>query len=206
LNNTTTRFWLALSPEDSLRLLTLYLTAELGEDNIRSEQRSNAGYIQVQKLAGSKSVTGTFVIKGNDSLAEVGQSLVTMKRSKVSTPAVGTKADNRDPYCTGEVFGGALFGINVSSRTLSKEIETRSTIRRISRHYYTLYTRHTLPSHGLSLGIASDHWHVANLVSAQLVRVGRTTHHPGRSGIFPFIIFFGNVECRSGSKTNTCSS
>ena len=83
MNNTTTRFWLALSPGDSMRLLAQYLTNELGETNVRVEQRSSAGYIQVQKLAGNKSVTGTFVVKGNDSLAQEGQSLVTMKRSKV---------------------------------------------------------------------------------------------------------------------------
>lgn len=61
-----------------------YLTAELGEDNVRYEQRPHQVQILVQKMAGSKSVSGTLVIRGNDSLSQSGQTLVTMKRAKVS--------------------------------------------------------------------------------------------------------------------------
>jgi hypothetical protein len=107
LNNNTTRFWLALSPDDAVQLLVSYLTAELGDDNVRYDQRQHSAHILVQKMAGNKSVSGTFVVRGNDSLSQNGQTLVVMKRGKVCCAA-----ENRE---TGLMKGidSALAGVLV---------------------------------------------------------------------------------------------
>lgn len=73
-----------LPPDHALQLLGEYLTAELGESNIRLEQRMNETRIWVQKMAGAKSVMGSFIVKRDDSLSQEGHSLIVMKRSKAS--------------------------------------------------------------------------------------------------------------------------
>ncbi|KAK1923636.1 kinase-like domain-containing protein [Papiliotrema laurentii] len=83
-NNTTTRFWLALSPDQALQLLREYLLGELGEQNVRVDQRSNGPVLLVHKTAGNRSVTGSFAIRPDDSLSQSGHVLVNMRRAKGS--------------------------------------------------------------------------------------------------------------------------
>jgi hypothetical protein len=54
----------------------------VGETNVQAS--SNSTLIRVAKPAGAKSVQGTFILRANDSLAAQGQTLVVMKREKVS--------------------------------------------------------------------------------------------------------------------------
>lgn len=66
-NPSTTRFWLALSPDHSYQLLLAYLLEELGQENVSANPERCA--IQVVKMAGAKSVEGTFVMRASESLA-----------------------------------------------------------------------------------------------------------------------------------------
>ncbi|ODN77535.1 hypothetical protein L202_04708 [Cryptococcus amylolentus CBS 6039] len=96
LMSITTRFWLSLSPPNALQLLSSYLTSSLGAKNVRltlskdpstgrvAEDGSAGGNITVVKLAGNNRMEGTFIVRGNDSLAAEGQSLVVMRRGKGS--------------------------------------------------------------------------------------------------------------------------
>ena len=121
-----------------MQLLVSYLTAELGDDNVRYDQRQHSAHILVQKMAGSKSVSGTFVIKGNDSLSQSGQTLVTMKRAKVNwRRRLRGGADARDQSCTGGRFGGPSSGISGSSRMSSGGTRTSS---RMCRDVYNALT------------------------------------------------------------------
>jgi hypothetical protein len=114
-----------LPVDQTLQLLHQYLTAELGETNIRLEQRSNETRILVQKVAGAKSVMGTFMVKRDESLSPEAQSLVIMKRSKVQCLPVLTNSwlTCRDRSCTGEPSGGPSSEINGWNSTLSRESE-----------------------------------------------------------------------------------
>lgn len=81
-DNNTTRFWLALDPTDAFALMQQYLTGMLEEQNVQVNAARNA--IRVHKAAGQKSVTGVFLLKASDTHAPSGQTLVSMRREKVS--------------------------------------------------------------------------------------------------------------------------
>lgn len=88
-NPSTTRFWLALTPAQSFQLLTVYLCTELGEANVRADERNLT--VRVAKPAGSKSVSGAFVLRPSEGLAADGygqaggeQTAVNMRRGKGS--------------------------------------------------------------------------------------------------------------------------
>ena len=87
--NNTTRFWLSLTPSDSTALMGQYLTEQVGEENFKvvphSSRNDGSANILVQRPAGNKSVSGTFIIRSSDSLAQEGQTLVVMKRAKVGS-------------------------------------------------------------------------------------------------------------------------
>lgn len=98
---------MTLLPDQALQLLGEYLTSELGETNVRLEQRANETRILVQKMAGAKSIMGSFIVRRDDSLSQDGHCLVVMKRSKVSrveNQAPGLKC--RDRSYIGERSGG----------------------------------------------------------------------------------------------------
>lgn len=66
-----------------------YLHDQLSEQNVILEQKDPSGAsgsnIRVQKIAGGRTVIGTFIIRPNDTFAPGGKhTLVVMKRSKVS--------------------------------------------------------------------------------------------------------------------------
>lgn len=66
-----------------------YLHDQLSEQNVILEQKDSSGAsgsnIRVQKIAGGKTVIGTFIIRPNDTFAPGEKhTLVVMKRSKVS--------------------------------------------------------------------------------------------------------------------------
>lgn len=69
-------------PSDAFALLHAFALATLGEDNVQTNKAQTA--IRVHKPAGGKSVTGTFLIRASDTHAAEGQSLVSMRREKVS--------------------------------------------------------------------------------------------------------------------------
>lgn len=88
-NPSTTRFWLSLSPAQSFQLLMAYLGAELGEINVRADEQTLT--IRVAKPAGSRTVSGTFVLRPSEGLAADGygqvggeQTAVNMRRGKGS--------------------------------------------------------------------------------------------------------------------------
>ncbi|EJT52536.1 hypothetical protein A1Q1_03668 [Trichosporon asahii var. asahii CBS 2479] len=81
-DNNTTRFWLALDPADAFALMQQYLVGLLEEHNVQVNAGRNA--IRVHKAAGQKSVTGVFLLKASDTHAPSGQTLVSMRREKVS--------------------------------------------------------------------------------------------------------------------------
>lgn len=81
-DNNTTRFWLALEPQDAFELMNQYLVALLEEKNVQTNEERMA--IRVHKAAGQKSVTGVFLLKASDTHAPSGQTLVSMRREKVS--------------------------------------------------------------------------------------------------------------------------
>ena len=82
LNVVTTRFWLALSPNDSLSILHHVLSADLGEDKVAVDMsQGNVATIRVSKLAGSQQLTGAIHVSEDDRYAE-GQTLVKMVRSQ----------------------------------------------------------------------------------------------------------------------------
>lgn len=83
LNSTTTRFWLALVPEQAAQLLHQFLVSELGENQIKVQSLPNKIIMYVQKAAGQKTVEGSFVIRSNDSIQAEGQTLVVMYRRRV---------------------------------------------------------------------------------------------------------------------------
>jgi len=83
------------------------------------------GMIRVNKPAGQKSVQGAFVLKASDSHAAEGQTLVTMKRTKVrSLTSVRYYADPgcRGVYCIGGLSGGQLCAIERSRGGSSRGI------------------------------------------------------------------------------------
>jgi serine/threonine-protein kinase Chk1 len=84
LNSTTTRFWLALVPEQAAQLLHQFLISELGEHQVKVQSLPDKIIMYVQKAAGQKTVEGSFVIRSNDSIQAEGQTLVVMYRRKVS--------------------------------------------------------------------------------------------------------------------------
>lgn len=84
LNSTTTRFWLALVPEQAAQLLHQFLVSELGETQVQVQSLPDKIIMYVQKAAGQKTVEGSFVIRSNDSIQAEGQTLIVMYRRKVS--------------------------------------------------------------------------------------------------------------------------
>ena len=128
LNNNTTRFWLSLPPAEAFNLLLNYLITELGSENVITAPEQ--GMIRVIKVAGSRSVQGAFVLRASDSLAVEGQTLVNMKRAKVSslihTPNIALMSLGRGVYCIGERSGGQWSDIgrsrNGSSRVTHEDL------------------------------------------------------------------------------------
>lgn len=116
-DNNTTRFWLALEPQDAFTLMQQYLTGMLEEQNVQVNPSRMA--IRVHKAAGQKSVTGVFLLKASDTHAPSGQTLVSMRREKVSCKRCRHKLTNRDRSCTGARSGGLSSEASSSSSTLS---------------------------------------------------------------------------------------
>lgn len=116
-DNNTTRFWLALEPADAFALLSQYLLGLLGEEHVQTNEAKAA--IRVHKAAGQKSVTGVFLLKASDTHAPSGQTLVSMRREKVSD-RVDRRADKtRGRSCIGARSGGRSSAPRSSSSTLS---------------------------------------------------------------------------------------
>ncbi|EIW71370.1 hypothetical protein TREMEDRAFT_27276 [Tremella mesenterica DSM 1558] len=80
--NISTRFWINLSPREAFVVLVTFLSKEVGKENLVEGSEGTA--IRVRKMAGQKTVQGTFYIRPNDSLSAEGQSLVIMQRGKGS--------------------------------------------------------------------------------------------------------------------------
>lgn len=73
---------MSLPPPDSFAVLQALLIAKLGAENVQLD--SKQGTIRVHDSAGQKSVQGAFILRASDSHAVDGQTLVNMKRAKVS--------------------------------------------------------------------------------------------------------------------------
>lgn len=82
-DNNTTRFWLALEPADAFALLDQFLVGLLEDQSVQVNAARTA--IRIHKAAGQKSVTGVFLLKASDTHAPHGQTLVSMRREKVSS-------------------------------------------------------------------------------------------------------------------------
>ncbi|OXH07458.1 hypothetical protein J010_04312 [Cryptococcus neoformans] len=94
----TTRFWMALPPNEAFQILAAFLQSDVADANgsVRAVAAPSApgdsfsgshgagGVIKLHKAAGHQYVEGKVVVLPSDSLAAEGQSLVIMQRAKGS--------------------------------------------------------------------------------------------------------------------------
>lgn len=97
----TTRFWMALPPNEAFQILTAFFQSDVADANgsVRAVAAPSAapgdsfrgshgggegGVIKLHKAAGHRYVEGKVLVLPSDSLAAEGQSLVIMQRAKGS--------------------------------------------------------------------------------------------------------------------------